>query len=516
MYLRATSYPLSLLRFLAVCAVLLLGVVKEGYGQDRQYLNGEVNPSNNGGIFGVGGELLNPNYAKNGSGIDIDYAQLTARKTLVLNGGARLHIRNTDNTNFLKNSAVFFYIKTEPEVSGLSLNLGGLLGAKAFSISGGVFQGASNPDPGGLGGLGAKTNFGNPQPSIDQILLDKNGEYYLSVTPTTSSDFNAVRLTTEMSSSLLDVVTVAATTSVRVYNVFQTIEGGPCSTKPIFTDPGQQTGINIDLSGLQLFNLGDLIKQPDFAIDENPNTTYSEISPALVSAVGSLSQTFFFNHNTSVSDGVKFKLSLPTGLLDLGLLTNISFQAYNNFTAVGSQIPLSEALLGIDLLNIPVLGDNYIEPFDVLIKPNQIFNKIKVTFNTFVGLSTNNSLRIYDVILAPSRPEIVNPSDHPENTTICETEIASFTITATVPGDGAITYQWQYFDGTSWVQASGVNNQTTYKYINTPLSFNGRRYRVAITGGISGCEQTIYSNEAILTVTELPGKPHLTITDVQN
>src|SRR3546814_137649 len=46
MYLRATSYPLSLLRFLAVCAVLLIGAVKEGYGQ-RVYADAQQSGSTN-------------------------------------------------------------------------------------------------------------------------------------------------------------------------------------------------------------------------------------------------------------------------------------------------------------------------------------------------------------------------------------------------------------------------------------------------------------------------------------
>ncbi|ERJ61414.1 hypothetical protein [Sphingobacterium paucimobilis] len=495
-----------------------------GRGQTRAYLTGAVNPSSNSGIYnsgllGTGGAKLdNPEHAANAT--ENTYASLRAEKVIALGlplgqGDVRLHIRNTGNNHLQINKPVYFKLKEKPTTQGLSIDLGTLLGlVEGVSIKGELFAGATNP----TSGIFPNPNFGTPLPNTkDQLLIDKHGEYYLSVIPPMGQTFNAARLSVEMPNTVLTVVDISSTT-LRVYNVFQLETGTVCDLKPIFTDPGEQSGLNVNLSAIKLLNLGKILTNPSNAIDDD-KTSFSALTPGLLSVGNYVSQTFFFNHLATAIDKVRFRVSLPVGLLNVALLNSISFQAYDVESSVGSPIQLSEDILGLDLLGIPVLGDNYTIPMEFTIRPNQRFDRIKVRFNTTLDIGGGilaGSLRIHDVSLAPSAPEVSGmESAQPKNTTICEGDQAKFSVIAVQTGDRTLTYQWQYLNEKTWSDISGANLQEV-TLPNVSLSDDGRRYRVAITGGNQSCPQTIYSADAVLNVTPKLGKPHVTITNVIN
>lgn len=507
---------------------LLLGTVQIGYGQARTYLTGSVNPANNGGrynegLLGFGGaQLQDPDNANTSN--ESTFSTLRAEKLIALGlplgqADVRLHIRNGSNTILQVNRPVYFKIKEKPTTNGLSIDLGTLLGlVEAVSIKGELFTGATNPTP---HPISANPNFGVVLPNTkDQVLIDKLGEYYFSVTPPMGQTFNAARLSVEMPSSALTLVDVS-NTILRVYNVFQLSDGDICDTKPIYTDPGEQDGLSVDLSALKLLSLGEILTNPQHAIDDNTDS-FSALSAGLLSVGNYVAQTFFFNHLATASDGLKFKMSLPAGLLGVDLLQNISFQPYNGASAVGNPIELSTDILGIDLLGIPLVGGgDYTVPLEFIVKPNVQFDQIKIKFNSTLGVGgviVGGSLRIHDVSLAPAVPTILE-AGQPDDLTICEGEEAIFSVHATVPV-GTPTYQWQYYNGTTWANVSGsnVSGATTPELTlsNVPLSYDGRQYRVQVTGGNMACPQIIYSEEANLNVNLMPGKPHVTISEIVN
>ncbi len=109
----------------------------------------------------------------------------------------------------------------------------------------------------------------------------------------------------------------------------------------------------------------------------------------------------------------------------------------------------------------------------------------------------NDSNGTYDFQEAGTAPSI---SSQPANLTICPGCSGTFSVTAS-NSDG---YQWQTFNGTSWVDLtdSGIHSGTTTSTLNitnaTP-SDNGNQYRVLVSNSLFICT-TIISNTTILTV----------------
>ena len=549
MYSRITSFLLLLLRFAVVFTALLLSGVKVGYGQGatRTYLEGQKTgdymPPPILIYLGPGSanisspmqrhtsSLLNtfrffygPNSILTGS--TTHFTRLTAAQDVGLLGalgaGANVYItfRNTNNTILSAGTTTYFKIGQRPTTEGISVAVGGLLGlVELQNISGRGYLGATNYSLSGNGSINEGSLSGTVNGTTTRFLIDDNGEWYIAITP--DENYNSVRLEVKLPDDLR-VADIARSVNVNVYNAFIESVGGACSIAGRYTSPGEATGITLNTGILGGIELNQLISNPHYALNNNPEQYASYSSGVLnLGVANTVSQTIYFDHTASGHDGVNVRLGLSNDLigLDLLALNGITFSAYRgsseNAVWTGSLGDLAN-LLGLDLLHLISIGGNHSE-LNLIFKPGIEFDRIKIELNQgLLGIGVlGDALRVYNVTLAPSSPEITS-GYQPTNTTVCESETASFTVTATVP-EGTITgYQWQYFDGTDWVAAEGTNNKPTYVYPNTPTSFNGRRYRVRVTGGISGCEQTIYSNEATLTVTELPGKPHLTITDVNN
>lgn len=573
MYPRSASILLLPLRYYAVLTVLLFGAVEVGYGQ-RTYATGTIT----GGIIGAGltvgapyginktgfetvGTLTVlgiPNnssnnyyyagtiYTENGQptevGIsnilgenEITPAVISANKglnaLLVPLSGSDAYIQFRFNSNINVNTPAFIKLKEKPEVNTtLDLDVLGVLGlSSSNNFTGEVYTGALQPQNYSYLLTSIRNqHIGLPvgntsNPTITQLLIDKNGEWYARIVPTVNTGtYNSVRLTVQFPPAL-NLLSLSNSASANVYNAFIEPLGGICSVKPQFTNEGEASGITLNPGvASNLLKLSEIVSNPVGAIDDDPDS-YSSFSSGIlnIGVLNTVSQTIYFDHTASSYDGIHVRLGLSNDLigLDLLALNGISFSAYQgsseNAVWTGSLGDLTN-LLGLDLLHLISIGGNHSE-LNLTFKPGIEFDRIKIELNQgLLGLGVlGDALRVYSISLSPPSPEIANEYQ-PTNSTICESETISFTVTATVPGGEITAYQWQYFDGTDWVPAEGTNDQPTYSYSNTPTSFNGRRYRVRVTGGISGCEQTVYSNEATLSVFKLPGKPYLTITGTNN
>ena len=95
------------------------------------------------------------------------------------------------------------------------------------------------------------------------------------------------------------------------------------------------------------------------------------------------------------------------------------------------------------------------------------------------------------------------------NRTICSGDLPGelTSITAASGGAGAITYQWQQHDGTSWVSVTGGSGATTVAY-TPPVLTATTRYRRNATNN-SG---TVSSNEVTVTVTPLSTPAMIKVT----
>jgi hypothetical protein len=87
----------------------------------------------------------------------------------------------------------------------------------------------------------------------------------------------------------------------------------------------------------------------------------------------------------------------------------------------------------------------------------------------------------------------------PANQTVCVGSTAVFSVTATVPPGNPLTYQWQAWNGTAWVNIAGATASTLTLNAVT-FSMNTNSYRVILTGLCS----TVTSGFATLFVNQLP------------
>ncbi len=83
----------------------------------------------------------------------------------------------------------------------------------------------------------------------------------------------------------------------------------------------------------------------------------------------------------------------------------------------------------------------------------------------------------------------------PVNRTVCAGSNAVFSVTAI----NVVTYQWQQWNGSAWVNLAGTNSNT-YTVSNTTVSMNTNTFRVVMTGLCT----TINSNAVTLFVNPLP------------
>lgn len=542
-----------------VLVLLLCGAGREVYGQDKNYLTGQItaNRFQTGSLIGLGpgsAKLTAPLIAYEDGCLLSEFkyyygnvntlnastttpVQLVAARSLgvagLLGTGADvyLQVRNTNNTVLQSGTTVYFKLKNAPISTGIDLNVGGLLGlTPLLSISGRGYIGSSNYKfhSGGWGVLCGNPYNGNENAGSlvgtstgtrTLLLIDQFGEWHVAVTP--DGDFNSVRLNLAYPATGVTVLSALSEIKTNIYNVFTQSFGGSCSAAAQYTSPGDASGIALNAGALGL-NLSQLIANPQYAINNNSNEYASYSSGVLNLGVAStISQTIYFDHVASAQDGVKVRLGLSNSIIGLGVgkLNAIKFIAYkgSSLTPVWSGgLEAIAQLLGLDLLNLINLGGTHKE-VNLTFKPNTEFDRIKIEYDAgLLNLGViGDALRLYNISLAPSAPEVLGSAGQPDDVEVCEGESAVFNVEATVP-NGVLTYLWEYWNGAGWVAAGGTNNLAEYTITNAQISDNNKKYRVKIVGGITGCEQIIYSDDAVLRVKPTPGKPHLTISDVIN
>jgi PKD repeat protein len=167
--------------------------------------------------------------------------------------------------------------------------------------------------------------------------------------------------------------------------------------------------------------------------------------------------------------------------------TAITYQWYvdtgTGFTTVSNGGVYSGALSNMLVLtNVPRTYDNY--RYRVEVEGTCVPKAVSQTVQLDVSIET-----------------IINTQ--PADSAICEFMTASFSALA----DGAnLSYQWQTFDGTSWVNLSNTGlylgvQMPTLMVFGPARTMDGTRYRVVIGGD---CSADLTSSEALLTVYTAP------------
>lgn len=508
------------LPLLAILTALLFGMVQEGYGQTRTFLTGQKTGNRSFGLLSdasltspmvehsviIGGFQFYFGSSSILNGNTTEYTEASANQALGVLGlipaaSTYIQFRNTNNSTIPAGTTSYITLMEPPVIGGIA-NLS--LGEQTF-ITGSGYVGATNYSISGFGSENNGTSVGG----YSELLVDAANDWYLGVTPT--SAYNSVRLNVTLPE---DEISIARNISVQVHNAFTQTSGGACSVFGKFTTPGEVTGISVNL-----LNLSEAISDAHHVLLDNDE--YAAYSSGIlgVGVANSISQTIVYDHKASSTDGLNVKLALSNNLIGLDVLNAeaISISAYDgpggNAVWEKDLIEIAQ-LLDLDLLNLINLGGTH-GVLEFTVHPNKQFDRIQIQFTPSVinvGV-LNDALRVYHVKLAPAPPTI---TDQPEDQEICAGETVTFSVSANSPAGTITGYQWQYYDGTNWVPAPGTYENASYTISNTDQSLNGRLYRVAITGGHFGCEQTIYSESAELSVTPLPGRATVNFLETNN
>ncbi|WP_323489252.1 gliding motility-associated C-terminal domain-containing protein [Flavobacterium sp. PL02] len=187
---------------------------------------------------------------------------------------------------------------------------------------------------------------------------------------------------------------------------------------------------------------------------------------SLTNAVGLLcfaQETLSFSQTAKAGDQIVFYLGTGNGLLDVGLLSNVSVQAKNGAADVGSQVALNSPLLNLQLLPGNAIATvTYTLPGDA--------NGVRIETGGLLSLLVN--LRVYEVRLQFAAPTITGG----QSQSVCYGQSAALSAT---PGAGT-TLAW-YSSATSTTALSNTNTYTT------PALTATTTYYVSVSRGV-GCE----------------------------
>ncbi|MDN3588559.1 putative Ig domain-containing protein [Pedobacter aquatilis] len=227
----------------------------------------------------------------------------------------------------------------------------------------------------------------------------------------TGSNFTTPALTTTTTFYVETVNASGCPSNVRVPVTVTVITGG---SNTICNAAGTQ---NSGITGICIL-CG--ISGPGNSTDANPNN-FTRITLA-VGALSTGFQQLIFNTAGTATDSVRLDLGLPTGLLDLSLLGNITVNVMNGNTVVSSY-PLNSSLLRLALLG----GSR----FQAILPANGPFDRVEVRVGGLVSAVT--SLDIYGATIVYPSPTITSGTQ-----TICAGTSVSLSATA----NGGTTLRW--------------------------------------------------------------------------
>ncbi|WP_231463608.1 putative Ig domain-containing protein [Pedobacter sp. Leaf132] len=188
--------------------------------------------------------------------------------------------------------------------------------------------------------------------------------------------------------------------------------------------------------------------------DANPNN-FTRITLA-VGALSTGYQQLIFNSAGTATDSVRLDLGLPTGLLDLSLLGNITVNVMNG-NAVVASYPLNSSLLRLTLLG----GTR----FEAILPAIAAFDRVEVRIGGLA--SAISSLDVYGATIVYPSPTITSGSQ-----TICANTAVNLSATAS----GATTLRW--FDA-----PTGGNLLATGETFTTPALTATTIYYLEVSRG---------------------------------
>lgn len=401
MYHRATSTPLSPLRFLVVCTILLLGAVKAGYGQapmERVY----ATTQSKGGTTALGLPLYTVTNESNA--VDQNPStHSTIGITVVGNVWQQLQYPSSIPSG----TTVSVKIGTTGNILGLLGNI------TIQAYQNGVAVGSSV--------------------QLSSLVSLIAGEDQAEIIFTPPASFNAVRIGSSG---------VALGGGLKIYESYYlrpVTEEISCDA-PVDLLFGSTGGLAGGLNA---------IENAYQSIDANPSSF--AMLRANVQAAGSKTHlTALYNTSLQAGDSVRIILRNPNGLLNASLLSNnLRIRTLINNTDNG------DLLLDPEILSLTLLSPG--STIQVLTYPvNTSFNRIEVSLGGGL-LDALSSLEVYEIQRISARPEITAPNLADNEVSVCEGE--SITLSIVSPQVGT-EYRW-YDQPTAGIPVTGNSYQVS-------------------------------------------------------
>ncbi|WP_342084126.1 T9SS type A sorting domain-containing protein [Dyadobacter sp. OTU695] len=360
-------------RNMAVATVIALAFSLNSFAQE--YATSQTNSTTTGSFLFVtaSGSVTGAANALNAP--DNTYATLTSRGIVVsavsVTGSATLNL--TMPTPVSANKRAFVKIQA-PTVQGLSLDLGNLVNL--------------------LGLLSSNTIDVTTNAGTAQSTLVKDGANNLYIAVTSSAAFSTISIRLDLANSTGLLGLALGSISLNVDGVVS-YENAALSACDLISY--SYSGVDPNATGVLGLTLTDALQNPQNAVDGIIDAgNFSLLQNGAAAAASSVSQTFYLAKASGAGNQVTAIISRPAALLNLSVLSNISFQAFLGNTPVGGAQSLS-ALLTPDLLGL--FSDDTMTP--VTFTPGGSFDRVVVTSSTILDVNLFTGLRIHELASRP-------------------------------------------------------------------------------------------------------------------
>lgn len=401
----------------------------KSYSQTRIYADNVVaSPNAQSSVLGCGFlglgpcfnavTVTNPDNAKNSS--ETSFARVNSSAGVALDIGAyqgELELKFPTTVAAGKTSYIRINVNNPDLLNSL---LGGSLGNLLADVVGTIVLGDRYFQAGARMGTGGGNNVisassSNPFDTDNvKIIKDVNGYFYISITPQKDYDRVYVKDFTKA------VLGIGASSYTDVYYAFHGEGVDPCAQG--FATSYEGKGISLDL--LKLGQAG--VTNMERAIDAD-KTNFSQLSLGVVGVGSEISQTIYFETLSKSTDEFNLKIQADKALLDVGLANNIKVTAYNGSTSV-YETNLNN-LLNLDLLGLLKTG----VPVPIPFAPGVPFDRVKVTFSSFVAVGLTQTFNLYSITRSAARPTFVAPAS--SAVTVCYGTSANLTATTLATND---------------------------------------------------------------------------------
>lgn len=409
---QTTFFTTKLARILSCFLILLLGS-GTFYGQTKEYAT--VTPSSGrekkGTALGIpgawdttidnnAGQVVDPGNA--GTISDDSYAELKAGMSVFLGSGYYGQSWVQMKYDHVVPAYTPSYIRLgELEKEGGGLDVLGLLTGDILGLITNEIIVPSAYENASLTGNGTQVS------ATTSLLRGQDGYMYAVITP--SADYNSVGIRLRNADNpILGLLSIEfSKLQLKVYNSFYYKNITTCSPA-LFSDFGKTTGISV--------NLGEVVKNPSHAIDDN-TSSYSEISTGTLAVAASASQNIYFPALSESTSTLKVRLGIASSTLNLDLLGAYRVKVYNGNSLV-QEFPLQSGLInGLDLLGILGKGGANTVSFNVT---NGAYDRVEIGMFTTVGLNlAASTLRVYDVSRTSASCPEPDPTPNPLISPVC-------------------------------------------------------------------------------------------------